>query len=239
MSNQSAEVAAIRNALIADPEVGSLSDQLWIIPGDPWYIAGEVPDIAVRRSAVRVARQALPRVRIEDRVRLIPRILLADEALATMLRMLLRKEPLLEGVQIVDAGQHPPGPTQPWIGILVHQGVISLGGWVESQEAVALAEGLAWETKACRDVRNLIRHDLSGENGGHDDAALAAAATRLIRGHPVLNDQPIQVRVEGGEATLSGDVADGSQRHLAETLCWFVAPLQAVHNALEISGELT
>ena len=53
MSSQSAEVAAIGSALIADPRVGGVLERLWNIPGDPWCIIGEGSDIALRLSAVR------------------------------------------------------------------------------------------------------------------------------------------------------------------------------------------
>ena len=120
--------------------------------------------------------------------------------------------------------------------MIASAGIIHLGGWVPELSLAALAEGVAWETGACRDVRNLIRYQPLTENPDH---AVADAATTLMREHPRLGDQPIHVDVRLGEATLMGTVSDDELWQLAESLCWFAPHVRAVDNQLEISGELT
>lgn len=240
-NSEKAQVAAVRAAWQADPDIGALADCLQLTRQAPaadfdWRVVGDVPSIAARRKATRLAREALGTPAVEDGVCLEPAIRESDDALAEEVRRTLRAEPLLEQVTIIDAGARPPAPEQPWIGVIVNAGIIHLGGWVAELSAVALAEGVAWETAACRNVRNLISYDLLKEDR---DEAIAAAATTLMREHPSLDDQPIHVDILRGEATLTGTVSDHAKLKLAEALCWFAPTVREVHNELEISSEMT
>ena len=241
MINQSEQLEAVRKAWRDDPDIGELADRLHLIPKetDPaqqWRVVGEVPSIAARRKAARLAREALATAEVEDDVSLEPAIRESDEALAAELRGTLRAEPSLNEVRVIESGDRPPVLEQPWIGVIASAGIIHLGGWVPELSLAALAEGVAWETGACRDVRNLISYQPLTED---PDEAVAEAATTLMREHPRLADQPILVEVSLGEAVLSGTVSDDKKRQLAESLCWFAPHIRAVDNQLEISGELT
>jgi osmotically-inducible protein OsmY len=241
MNTYSDQVSAVRLAWQADPDIGVLADHLHLMPHDAdadldWRVVGDVPSIAARRKATRIARETLANAAIEDAVRLEPAIRESDRALADEVRKTLRAEPLLDKVRIIDSGERPPTADQPWIGVIASSGIIHLGGWVPELSIAALAEGIAWETAACRDVRNLISYQPLHEDR---DQAIADAATMLMREHPTLGDQPIKVGVERGSATLTGTVADADKLRLAEALCWFAPNVREVHNNLEIAGELT
>jgi osmotically-inducible protein OsmY len=241
MTNHSEQVEAVRNAWQHDPDIGELAERLQLIPdeSDPaghCRVVGEVPSIAARRKAARLAREVLAAAEIEDEVTLEPAIRESDDALAAEVRRTLRAEPSLSRVRVIESGDHPPALEQPWIGVIAGGGVIHLGGRVPELSLVALAEGVAWETGACRDVRNLISYRQPSED---PDQAVAEAATTLMREHPRLADQPIHIEVTLGEAVLSGSVSDADKRRLAESLCWFVPRVRAVQNHLEISGEPT
>ncbi|MFP4280041.1 MAG: BON domain-containing protein [Halochromatium sp.] len=241
MTHQSEQLDAVRKAWRDDPDIGELTDRLHLIPKETepacqWRVVGEVPSIAARRKATRLARETLATAEVEDDVSLEPAIRESDDALAAELRNTLRAEPMLSEVRVIDSGERPPALEQPWIGAITHAGVVHLGGWVPERSLAALAEGVAWETHACRDVRNLIRYDPLNES---PDQAVAEAVTTLMREHPHLADQPIHVEVRLGEAALGGTVSDDKKRQLAESLCWFAPHVRAVDNQLEISGELT
>ncbi|WP_201217152.1 BON domain-containing protein [Halochromatium roseum] len=241
MTHQSEQINAVRKAWHDDPDIGELADRLHLIPRETepacqWRVVGEVPSIAARRKATPLARKALATTDVEDDVSLEPAIRESDEALAAEVRNRLRAESLLTEVRVMESGDRPPALAQPWIGVIASDGIIHLGGWVPELSLAALAEGLAWETGACRDVRNLINYQPLNEN---PDAAIAEAATTLMREHPRLGDQPIHVEVRLGEATLIGTVSDDKKWQLAESLCWFAPHVRAVDNQLEISGELT
>lgn len=241
MKTRSEQIAAVRAAWQADPDIGDLADRLHITPNDTgasgsWLVIGDVPTIAARRKAPRLARGVLATGEVEDRVFLEPAICESDEALAREVRTTLRSEPQLEAIRVLECGSRPPTHKQPWIGVIVHSGIIHLGGWVPEFSIAALAEGVAWETCATRDVLNLIRYRPPEENR---DEAIAAATTTLMREHPRLGDQPIHVEVRNCRATLSGCVSDDAKLRLAESLCWFAPQVIEIDNQLEISGELT
>jgi osmotically-inducible protein OsmY len=241
MTNQTEQVDAVRTAWQNDPDIGSLADRLHLMPLDDeqssgWRVVGEVPSIAARRRATPVAREALASAEIKDDVSLEPRIRESDEALATEVRRTLRAEPSLAEVRVIDSGDQPPTLDQPWIGVIASAGIIHLGGWVPELTLAALAEGVAWETGACRDVRNLISYQPLAENR---DQAVADAAMTLMREHPNLADQPIHVEVTLGEAELTGTVSTPEKGQLAESLCWFAPHVRVVRNRLEVAGELT
>ncbi|MBK1705200.1 hypothetical protein CKO40_11770 [Halochromatium glycolicum] len=241
MMNRTEQVEAVRRAWQADPDIGELADRLHLMPQEgeqssQWRVVGDVPSIAARRKATTLARDALATAEVEDDVALEPAIRESDEALAAEVERTLRAEPALEQVRIIEPGERPPALEQPWIGVIACDGIIHLGGWVPDLSFAALAEGVAWETGACRDVRNLISYQPLKED---QDQAVAEAATTLMREHPRLADQPIRVEVRLGEAALIGTVSDPEKRRLAESLCWFAPHIKAVYNRLEIGGELT
>lgn len=241
MNYKSEQLEAVRKAWRDDPDIGELADRLHLIPRETepacqWRVVGEVPSIAARRKATPLAREALATAEVEDDVSLEPAIRESDEALAAEVRDTLRTEPLLTEVRVIESGDHPPALTQPWIGVIASDGIIHLGGWVPDLSYAALAEGVAWETGACRDVRNLISYQPQHQT---PDQGIAEAATTLVREHPRLGDQPIHIDVRLGDATLSGAVSDDKKARLAESLCWFAPHVRSVSNQLEISGELT
>lgn len=147
-----------------------------------------------------------------------------------MLRDALRTEPAFSGVPVVEAGSRPPPLQQSWIGVIVRDGVIYLGGRL-GLAGKSLAEGLAWETGACCDVVNLINHESKVLDADED---IAEAVRVLIGEHPQLGGQPITVAVENGEVTLLGRVSDPDQRTVASSLCGFVPTVREVHDRLAV-----
>ncbi len=228
--SQAQQIAGIREALAQDADTAPFAGQIEVRPGEPLRLEGEVGSIAARRKAVRVARRAVPSVEIEDGVRLARAIRQSDQELAAVVRAALREEPALPGVQVLEPGAHPPPLDQNWIGATARDGVIYLGGWLNDLAAKAVAEGLAWETGACRDVRNLICHE---PRCNQFDDEIAQAIDTLIREHPQLAGQSIEVAVSHAQATLSGVVETAEQQETAKSLCWFVPAVREVHDRLE------
>lgn len=241
MTNHSEQVEAVRKAWQDDPDIGQFADRLHLMPrkdgrDDQWRVVGEVPSLAARRKAAALARAALASAEVEDDVSLEPAIRESDEALSRQVRQALANEPLLSGVRVIGSGARPPTLEQPWIGVITGAAIVHLGGWVPELSLATLAEGVVWETGACRDVRNLINYQPLSED---QDQAIAGAVTTLLREHPHLADQRIHVEVRLGEAALTGTVSDDDKRQLAESLCWFAPHVRVVQNQLEIDGELT
>jgi osmotically-inducible protein OsmY len=224
-------VAAVRDALEADPEVGPWAPRIRVIIGDTWRIEGEVGSVAARRKAVRVARQALPAVDFADGVRVTPRIPSSDEALVESVREAVQSEPALTEVTVVESGTRPPPVNSPWIGVLAHDSVVYLGGCLDAARR-SMAEALAWDTGACADVVNLISWE---PRKGDFDAAIRDALRTLMTEHPALSGQRIRVGASHGEITLSGEVADPGQSAVAVGLCWLVPDVRGVHNHLKMA----
>jgi osmotically-inducible protein OsmY len=228
--NEAQAIAALRQALNDDPDLAPFAERITLQAGDPWRIDGEVGNIAAKRKAVRVARRVLPGIELEDCVTLERSKRRSDQALAEVLREALRAEPAFAKVPIVEPGSHPPPYQEPWIGVIVRDGAIYLGGRL-SLAGKSLAEGLAWETGACCDVKNLINHEAKTL---HLDEDVAEAVRTLIAEHPRLGTEPIEVAVKDGEVTLQGRVADADQRNIATSLCWFAPTVRVVHDRLKV-----
>lgn len=229
--NKPEAVAAVRDALEADPEVGPWASRIRVSIGDTWRIEGEVGSVAARRKAVRIARRILPTVDFADGVRVTPRFRRTDEALAASVREAVQSEPAFVEVPVVESGTRPPPANSPWIGILAHDSVVYLGGRLDATRR-SMAEALAWETGACADVVNLISWEPSG---GDFDAAIRDALSTLMTECPALLGQRIRVGASHGEITLSGEVEEPGQSAVAVGLCWLVPDVRGVHNHLKMA----
>ncbi|MCF7989560.1 MAG: BON domain-containing protein [Thiohalocapsa sp.] len=221
----------LHKALANDPDTRPFADRIHLLPGEPWRIEGQVDSIAARRKVIRLARKSLPTGYIEDGVTLSPALSQSDEDLAKAVRDALREDSSLAGVRVLEPGMHPPPVNRPWVGVLVRDGIVHLGGWLHSHADKAVAEGLAWETNAARDVDNLIHCE---PRRPRSDADIAEAAMTLIHDNEALKDQPIRVDVDPGSAPLHGQVEDAQRRSLARTLCWFVPAVRQVEDDLSV-----
>lgn len=231
--NKPEAVAAVRDALEADPEVGPWASGIRVSIGDTWRIEGEVGSVAARRKAVRIARRILPTVDFADGVRVTPRLRRSDEALAASVREAFQSEPAFVKVPVVESGTRPPPANSPWIGVLAHDSVVYLGGRLDAARR-SMAEALAWKTAACADVVNMISAE--PRKGGFD-GAITEALHILLTEHPGLFGQHIRVGVSHGEISLYGKVEESGQRVVAAGLCWLVPEVRAVHNHLETVDE--
>jgi osmotically-inducible protein OsmY len=222
----------LHDALAADPDTAPCLDQFSIQAGSPWQIGGTVDSIAARRKAIWIARRVLPEVDHEDRVRLTQEVHKDDHELAQNLRERFEVEPLLQDISILEPGAHPPPLNQPWIGVMVNHGVVYLGGRVEDHTIKGVAEGLAWDTRACSDVVNMICH---APRCNLFDDDMAEAVQTLIRNHPRLAEQQIEVSVKDGVVSLRGEISDPLHRELAKSLSWFVPSVLEVEEQLRVA----
>jgi osmotically-inducible protein OsmY len=63
---------------------------------------------------------------------------------------------------------------------------------------------------------------------------MAEAIDTLIRNHPRLAEQLIDVSVKDGVVSLQGEIADPLQRELAKYLSWFVPSVLEVKEQLKV-----
>jgi hypothetical protein len=227
-SDQRQRIDAVRRAFEEDPDIAPHAVDLQIEPGDPWRISGEVDSVVARRKAVRVARGALPGEDFEDGVRLHTVVRRSDSGLSAALVEALRREPAFAEVPVRETGERPPHHDVHWIAVMVRDGVVYLGGRLDLAGS-SLAEGIAWETGACCDVRNLISREPPDED---PDDALASAVETLIAQHTGIDPIAIAIRVRHGEIELEGEVPDPRQRETLVGLCWLLPGVAEVHDRL-------
>jgi osmotically-inducible protein OsmY len=229
---QRQQIDAVRQAFADDPDIAPHADALHIEPGDPWRVSGEVGSVVARRKAVRVARRTLPGEDFEDGVRLSPALRRSDESLCAALLEALRHEPAFAEVPVLETGERPPHHDAHWIAVMVRDGSVYLGGRLDLAGR-SLAEGIAWETGACCDVRNLISHEPARAD---PDDELASAVKTLIEQHTTLDPVSVAVSVDHGEVELTGEVPDPRQRETLVGLCWLLPGVAEVRDRLGPAG---
>jgi hypothetical protein len=228
-SNESERIAAVRAAFAGDPDVGPVADALEVLPGDPWRVTGEIDHIAAKRKAAKLAREALGE-QVEDAVRLRRRVERPDQELAAELREALAAEPALAGARVLAPGAAPAPLNESWLGVMVRDAVVYLGGRVDRMGAKAVAEGLVWESGAVCDVRNLICH---GPACTMTDREIAEGIRTLIAEHPELHrERALDVAVDSSVVVLTGELQAPGHRDLVRSLCWFVPGVREVEDRL-------
>ena len=227
--NPSERIAAARAALMGDADVAPFADSIEVQPGDPWRVGGEVDTIAAKRKAAELVRETLGE-QVEDRVRLRRRVERPDKELARALRDALAAEPALAGVRVLEPGAAPAPLNESWLGVMVRDAVVYLGGRVERMGAKAVAEGIVWESGAAVDVRNLICHEPAC---AMTDREIGQGIRTLIDEHPdLVREGALDVNVEGSVVTLTGELADPAHRELVKSLCWVVPGVREVRDQL-------
>lgn len=119
------------------------------------------------------------------------------------------------------------------IGVMVNDGVVTLTGYVESFAEKTSAE-LA--TRRVRGVRAIAEHleVRFPERKKHADDEIATRALDIISWDTTLPDGAIDVKVEGGCVTLSGEVRWHFQRLAAENAVQKLGGVREVRNLLTI-----
>jgi osmotically-inducible protein OsmY len=119
-----------------------------------------------------------------------------------------------------------PGVTAAHIGVTAENGVVTLTGHVENLAEKRAAEAAVRRVKGVKAVAEEIEVRLTPETERTDDEIAAAAAGRLAWDVSVPPDQ-VQVAVEDGWVTLTGEVTWHYQRAAAE---------QDVHRLFGVTG---
>jgi osmotically-inducible protein OsmY len=127
-------------------------------------------------------------------------------------------------------GERPPHLGEPWLGLLVHNGDVFLGGRLDLARK-SLAEALAWETGSCCDVHNLVSHDPPRQGR---DAEVVQALHTLVDEHSGVDGDRVGITVEQGTVALLGQVADEAQHRTVKALCWLLPDVFEVHDHLVV-----
>jgi osmotically-inducible protein OsmY len=112
------------------------------------------------------------------------------------------------------------------IGVIVHDGVVTLTGEVSHYSGRWVAEDIAKRVGGVRAIANEIQVKLP-LIGVRNDTEIAEAAANALRWHVAITSMQIKPVVKDGWITLSGEVQWGFQRTAAEN---------AVHNLIGVKG---
>ncbi len=136
--------------------------------------------------------------------------------------------------RVQEALEHDPRLRPQGISVAVRHGVVTLGGTVGRYlDRMAAAED-AWQVEGVEEVRNRLRVEPDRIRSSEEIATdVAEALARDER----FNARGIVVEVAEGIARLSGTVATGAERRVAEEHAWRTEGIVDVANDLVVSPD--
>lgn len=238
MTSEQDDLKPLRAALEADPRIGLPHSRINLSRQDgSLTIQGEVPSIAARRLALRLARELGGDAQLVDCLRVSTNERRGDDDLAAALGRALLAENDLRNCTLIRrdgrnddalhlaAGEDASGA----IAFSVADGVVTLDGHVISLSHKRIAEVLAWWVSGCCQVDNRLRVDPPEED--NDDEVTDAVRLALELDHFVPTDS-IRVSTTLGVVGLDGAVSSPQQRERAEYDAWCVPGVNEVLNRL-------
>jgi osmotically-inducible protein OsmY len=124
------------------------------------------------------------------------------------------------------------------IGVAARDGVVTLSGFVDSYAAKAAAERIAGRVRGVRAIAEEIEVRLP-EDHKHADPEIAARALRLLAWDVEVPANRIQVKVEHGLVTLTGDVEYYFQKAAAESDVRRLGGVRGVVNLIRVTAGAT
>jgi osmotically-inducible protein OsmY len=119
------------------------------------------------------------------------------------------------------------------IGVAAKDAVVMLSGYVDSYAAKEAAERAAHRVQGVRAIAEELEVRLASDPK-HGDAEIAERALRILAWDIHVPDERIQVTVEHGIVTLTGDVSHQFQRTQAETDIRRLGGLRGIVNLLRV-----
>jgi VCBS repeat-containing protein len=118
------------------------------------------------------------------------------------------------------------------IGVAVHDGIVTLTGYVPSYAEKLAAERAAARVSGVKAIAEEIEVKLPGSIR-RTDAEIAEAALNALEWNVVLKDK-IMVKVEHGIVTLTGDVDWNYERDAAQRAVENLTGVRRVHNRINV-----
>ncbi len=139
--------------------------------------------------------------------------------------------------RVIDELEFDPRVNAAHIGVSVRQGVVSLNGHVENYVEKYAAERAARRVRGVKAVAEEIEVRLPSDKKTGDDE-IAARAVRMLAWDVAVPLGGIQVKVEHGVVTLSGEVDWAYQRAEAEYDVRKLGGVKAVINAIGVRPQI-
>jgi osmotically-inducible protein OsmY len=228
----------VRDALRADTSIGFDEASIVLALSDgALLVDGEVPDVSVKRRALRAAAAVIAPRPIIDRLHVRPATPMEDGMIGDLVRDALIEEPALANcrVRVWVKGQpeivsDPPSASGA-IDIRVADGVVTLDGEVTGLGQKRLAGALAWWVPGSRDVVNGLGVTPPEED---NDAEITDAVRLVLEKDPFVNPDQIRVTTNNATVTLDGLVPTASERDMAEHDAWYVFGVEDVVNRIAV-----
>ncbi len=139
---------------------------------------------------------------------------------------------------VLSALRFEPSVNAAHVAVSVKDGVVTLGGHVDSYAEKYAAERVAKRVHGVRAVVNDIEVRLPG-SARRSDADLAAAAVRALESNVRLPADKIKVTVNRGWLTLEGEVEWQYQKNAAEAAVRDLPGVRGVSNLIEVKPRVT
>lgn len=202
-------------------------------------LVGEVPDIAVKKLALKAAAGVAGVTAVNDQLRVVSGQAAGDgvtrdavcESLqravdfrncALQARIKGQREVLRDA-----AGSDASGAIE----VAVADGVVTLSGWVISLSHKRLAGVLAWWARGSRDVVNQLEVAPAEED---NDDEIVDALHLVLETDPVLRAERIGIASHDHVVTLEGSVSSEGEKYRAEMDAWYLFAVDGVINRLEV-----
>jgi osmotically-inducible protein OsmY len=124
------------------------------------------------------------------------------------------------------------------IAVGVKDGVVTLGGFVDSWSEKGRAERIAARAKGVKAIANELEVKIPGPFV-RTDAEIAHAATRALEWDITVPHDRIRVKVEKGWITLEGEVEWYSQKEAAERAIRDLTGVRGVFNSITLAAHIT
>lgn len=238
MADEERLLKEVHRAIGSDPRVDLEHIRTTIEDDGTLVLDGEVPNVAMKRLALRGAASVAELRGIVDRLRVAPAERMGDGAVRDHVAHALMNDDGLFAYEIrtrsggrADTVRGTPANGGGIIEVAVEDGVVTLNGRVSGLESKRVAGVLAWWVPGSRDVINGLAVEPPEEDS--DDALANAVRDVLERDHAV-DAAHVHAGAHDGVVTLAGVLPGEEQRHMAEFDAWYVFGVDDVANEIEV-----
>lgn len=244
MQQESEVGKEVKAAMEVDPRVDLHRFPINIVSnGDGLLrLEGEVPSIAAKRVALRLAQRVSGMQRVIDALRLVPAQVRSDGEMRDAFARVLLQQPELRNCTL---RQHNKGRIElvqeahdDWpsgeITFAAAEGVIELQGRVISLSHKRMVEAIAWWVTGVRDVVNRLEVVPAEED---NDDELADAVRLVFEMDPWVHADQISIKTADGVVTLAGVLARDEERRMAEMDAWSVCGVAEVRNQIDVQAS--
>jgi len=135
---------------------------------------------------------------------------------------------------VIDELQYDPSINASEIGVIVHNGIVSLSGTVASYAETYRAIHDAERVAGVKAVTNGIRVELPSSHQ-RDDADIAQVVVNALQWHVWVPHDTIKVKVEQGWVTLEGAVDANFQRESADDAVRYLTGVKGLTNLITVN----